>query len=351
MNTDFLATDNEESADFPDSGIRCHTTPAGHRVITLDYWAIPARRKPSWRTKMEASLGSRRFRREFSRDWASGTGDPYYPEFAENGRERYVVPITKIPTGVTLFRGFDLGGRHPACVWGAYSPAQDRVWVFREFDPNGLGTHHFRDAVMYLSGDLDAESLEDLPRSWVDQFSFRFKTPAPWFERGLPWENVSGHEALNTQANAAKDPRDATAASIFATGGIVLVTQGGPVKARHEVLRRLLHIRPDGYPGILIDPSCETTIAALNGGLTYRKQTQANPLPDMPRKDGVHDDLIDALTYAICALVPSADRPLPRPTGMGMFLPKSGMDDEPLVYGYENAGYQPKHPPRGVDWR
>lgn len=346
----FLSTEEEVSLDFPDSGIRARTTPAGHRVVEIDFWAIASRRKPSWRKKMEASLGLQRFKREFLRNWTVGVGDAYYPEFADLGQDLYIHKIADIPKGITLFRGFDFGIRHPVCIWGGYSLKQDRIWVFREFDPMGmLGTHHFRDAVAYLSGDFQGE-LEPLPRQAVDQYAFQTGLEAPWFAPGLTWESISGPESGNTQANAARDPRDATAARILAAAGIWLIQQAGPVKARHEVLRRFLHVRPDGFPGLLIDPSCETLLQALNGGLTYAKETASNPLPDRPRKDGRFDDVIDALTYAVCALVPAADRPLARPAAVGQWLPQPVNDPEELDL-YETRGDQSKVRSRGWDSR
>src|SRR5512143_3984328 len=96
----FLNVDDEVSQDFPDSGIRCRTTSAGHRIVEIDYYAIPSRRKPSWRRKMEASLGARRFRREFLRDWTTGVGDAYYPEFSDNGQDAYLFPFKEIPKAI-----------------------------------------------------------------------------------------------------------------------------------------------------------------------------------------------------------------------------------------------------------
>jgi len=336
--TNFLDASQEQSGNFPDSGCKVRTTGAGWRVIELDFWAIPERRKPSWRVEMERTMGPRKFRREFLRDWDTAAGDAYYPEFQEIGRENYLATLDALPRGVILFRGFDFGIRRPACVWGAYSPIQDRTWVLREFMPHGLYTHAFRDCVMYLSGDLEWESLDPQAQAWIEVYRQRGCPDAPWFEAGLKWENFSGPEATYTQSNAARDPRDATSAAIFATGGILLLTQAGPVKARHEVLRRLLPFRGDGYPGVLFDEAgCPELLQAMNGALSFPAPTARNPIPDRPRKDGHFDNIVDAFTYALSALVPSVDRPLPRPTPVGQFLPRPLGDEHQDALGwYEN---------------
>lgn len=261
------------------------------------------------------------------RDWDSADGDVYYPEFNDLGADRFVKPLTELPRGCTLFRGFDFGVRRPSCVWGVYSHTQDRLWILREFIPqnksaaDGMGTHSFRDLVKYLSGDLDRSALDDRAAHWVDWYEANDYPKTPWFEPGLTWHNFSGPECMTTQANAAKDPKDATSAAIFASGGIELVYQSGRTKARHELFRRFLKPRQDGSVGVQFDPSCKEVIRAMSGAFTFAKETAGNPVPDRPRKDGHYDNLIDAMTYAVCALVPTDTMPLPRHAPVGQFLP------------------------------
>jgi len=84
-----------------------------------------------------------------------------------------------------------------------------------------------------------------------------------------------------------------------------MAVQAGPVRARTVVLRRLLSLRADGHPGILLSPYCSDTLAMLDGGLTYKRATPVNPRPTEIRKDGRHDNVNDALTYAIVGIVPA----------------------------------------------
>ena len=350
---DFLDASEEESADFPNSGCTIRDTERGWRIVTLDYWAVPERRKPSWRATQERLMGKRKFAREYLRDWDSADGDVYYPEFNDLGIEHFVKPLTELPTGCTLWRGFDFGGRRPACVWGVYSFKQDRLWILREFITQRtggfdiLGTHGFRDLVLYLSGELPIDALDDRARYWADWYGANNYPETPWFSPGLQWQNFSGPECMTMQANAAKDPRDATAAAVFAAGGIELVYQAGRVKARHEIFRRFLRLRDDGLPGVLFDPACKEIIRAMSGAFTFAKETAGNPVPDRPRKDGHYDNLIDAMTYAVCALVPSDTMPLPRHAPIGQFLPRATAPDPTSLDLYE---LQPRFDPDARPW-
>jgi hypothetical protein len=203
---------------------------------------------------------------------------------------------------------------------------------------DGLGAHLFRDIVRFYSGDFPYEDLDERGRHWVDWHTSNGYPPGPWFEGGLVWENIGGPEMNTFQANAAKDAKDATAARIFAAGGIELSYQAGPVKARHEIFRRFLTLRPDGFPGVLLDPSTVELQAALGGQFTFAKETIGNPIPDRPRKDGHYDNLIDALTYAVCALCPSVDMPLPRKADVGQYLPPSTQHGQEESVGWYGTG-------------
>ena len=42
----------------------------------------------------------------------------------------------------------------------------------------------------------------------------------------------------------------------------------------------------------------------LMGGLVYKRATPLRPRPEDPKKDGYYDDINDAITYPIVAVVP-----------------------------------------------
>jgi hypothetical protein len=290
-------------------GFTARTTERGIRVIELDYFADPAR-DAAWLAKArQRSTSLAEFQRNVLRNWHIAGGAGVYPEFAEIGRERYVYEppsLLKLP----VIRGWDLGRRHPACVWLQYAPKSDRVYVLREFEPRGIAAHHFRDVCRYFSGQLDRAALDADSLEWVTmQDALPGMPKPPWFPPGTSFLDLSGNEATMQQSIAARDPREATLRQVWAAGGIEFGIQTGPVKARVDVLRRLLYLRLDGRPGILISPYCTAVLAMLDGGLVYKRATPVRPDQEEVRKDGQHDDVHDALTYALVGMVPAEGQP------------------------------------------
>lgn len=283
-------------------GFRVRTTAKGYDVLELDAWADPAR-GPEWLAQAERNATSRAdFERNVLRNWNITGGSTFFPEFGEVGRSRYEWEPPVLLKG-TVIRGWDFGWRAPRCVWLQYSLKSDRVYVLREFCPNGISAHHFRDAASYLSGQLTGP-LEPQVAEWIDMWRELPGVPSPpWFPPGTAFVDLSGPEVNAVQSISARDPEQATVRQVFAAGGIEFAIQIGRVRGRAHVLRRLLPVRQDGRPGILISPSCVETLAMLDGGLTFRKGTVANPRPEEPKKDGRFDNIFDALTYALVGMV------------------------------------------------
>lgn len=290
-------------------GLAARTTSRGIRVIELDAWADPAR-GPEWMAQAKRRSASvADFEREVNRNWSITSGATFYPEFGEIGREHYLYEPTELLAGPVI-RGWDFGWRAPVCVWLQYSLASDRVYVLREFAPKGISAHHFRDVSRYVSGQLTYDMLEAPAREWVDMLAGLPGMPkVPWFAPGTTFVDLSGPEVNAVQSISAKDPEEATLRHVWAAGGIEFSIQSGPVKARTTVLRRLLHRRRDGRPGILISPACVDVLAMLDGGLTFKKATRVNPMPNEPKKDGRHDNTHDSLTYALVGIVPAEGVP------------------------------------------
>jgi len=297
----------------PMIGYTTRITPRGYCVIELDYLADPSKRAPDFERRARAAVTSdKEFRREYKRDWTTSAGEPFYPEFAQIGRGRYQLAAAGLVGTGAVYRGFDLGYRAPVCVWFQYSDASDRVWVLREFVPKQIATEHFADAVLYLSGQRPYEGLPPIAKEWVDAYAQTAGMPAPpWFAPGTVFLDYSGPEANRTEAIAARDPAEANTSRVFAAKGILLGTQAGPIRARTDVLRRLLALRSDGWPGLLVDPACPEVLAMLDGGLAYKRPSRNNPKPDHPQKDGHFDNVNDALTYGLAAVVPSVERAVP----------------------------------------
>lgn len=314
------------------NGCNAYSTPRGIRVLEVDYWADP-NRDENWREREKQKYTSKDWRRENERDWTSAEGDTFYPEFAELGTPRFVLPLSQL-AALPVVRSFDFGFRRPACTWIQYSPTQDRVWWIREFMPHDLGTHDFRDCVQFLSGRLSYSSLTPRSKDWIDLYANKEGAPKPpWFPSTIDFFDVSGPESYRTEASAIRATEEANAAQVFANGGIYLNMVDPPVKARVDVIRRLLKLRLDGWPGLIIDPQCEEGIQMFNGALSFERPTKDNPIPTKPRKDGHYENLHDALGYGIVAVVPLEDN---RPG-----------ENAPEVIGYD--GRSPIYKPMGED--
>lgn len=294
-------------ADIP--GLRARTTGRGHRVIELDYFADPARDEAWFEEARRRSTSPAEFQRNVCRNWNIAGGASVYAEFAEIGRERYVYEPKSLLRHPVI-RGWDFGIRAPVCVWMQYAPKSDRIYVLREFAPRGIAAHHFRDVCRYLSGQLLREELDADALEWAVMLDGLPGAPrTPWFKRGTSFVDLSGPEVSMRQSISARDPREATLQQVWAAGGIEFSVQAGPVRARLDVLRRLLYLRADGQPGILISPHCSGVLAMLDGGLVWKRATPLRPDAEEPKKDGTHDNINDALTYALVGVVPAGGVP------------------------------------------
>lgn len=297
-------------------GYSSRVTKRGYRVVEIDAWADPARDE-AWLAEARRRAPSESdYQREVLRSWETVQGDAYYAEAAKIGRERYIFDLPQL-LKLPVIRGWDFGLRHPVCTWSQYAPESDRWFTMRCWDPKvekghgraGIAAHHFRDVCRWLSGEIAYDELADeTSRQWADlhmELAGMGQAPTPpWFPKGVEFLDFGGHEANTPQSISAKDPRDATLADVWRSGGINLATQYGKVKARCDVLRRLLYPRADGWPGFVVSKWCPQVIAMLMGGLVYKKATKMRPRPEDPRKDGYYDDINDALTYPIVAVVP-----------------------------------------------
>jgi hypothetical protein len=299
----------------PLPGYRAYTTPRGLRIVEIDYWANPSH-DGKWAAEQRPLHATNKdWRREMERDWSSPAGEPYFPVFSQIGREMYEHLQKQFVDQWPIFRSYDFGRRRPAAVWFQYSPSQDRVIAYREFMPRDLQTHEFRDAVRFLSGQLEEKDLKsDFARQAIDQYAARpsgAHCPPPWFPPGTMFMDFTGHEAMQGQANAPKR-EEAVVADIFAAGDIHLNIRYFQVLGRNRIIDRLLLVKEDGWPGVLIDPQMEESLEGFDGAWAYPEKTKAVPVPTKPRDDGHFINLLDAWGYGIASVVPE-DTPKPPP--------------------------------------
>jgi hypothetical protein len=325
---------------FYREGLSAYTTPRGIRAIQVHWRADPDHTEPWANEARKLYATNRDWRREMELDWSTPSGDPFFPEFGEIGREQFIHPVTKLIKG-SVYRSYDFGRRRPACTWFQYSTRSDRLWIYREFMPQDLGTHDFRDAVKHFSGQLEYSQLTPRAATWVDAFAARpsgSHCPPPWFPVGTHFIDISGPEALQRQSNAIK-PEDAVARDIFMAGGINLAVININVEGRHRILRRLLRLYDDGFPGVWIDPQCEEIITGFDGAWSYARARGEKLVEERMRDDGHFINLADSLGYGVAAVVP-ADRPKgPQPRKLLGYGGKTGREEVYSLPDQEFVGW------------
>jgi hypothetical protein len=319
--------------DIPGLGVR--RTARGWVVIEIDPWANPAKDEAWLDQKRRSAVSEVAFRREYLRDWMSAAGQSFYPEFMERP-ERYIRAATGLLRDLPVIRGWDFGYRRPACVWLQFSPKSGRVWVLRELLGQNIDTHSFRDLVLYLSGERDIEFLKRRPKA-IERVNAiredRRLPPPPWFDgSGGPvhFIDYAGPEALQRRAAVEGEDAARADAEVLAQEGIRLGVYHTTVKAREQICRRLLLTRPDGHPGMLLDPACRDLVLGLGGRIAYKRPTRDNPMPDEPAKDGYYEHLHDALGYALVNVVPVAEE---LPSAPVHARPQRWGAEEPIEHG------------------
>lgn len=295
-------------------GFATRRTSADALVVELDLEADPRKRDPLWQETMRRKIGETRWRREFKRDWTVATGKPFYPEFLVNPKT--YTRVLPWMLDAPVYRSWDFGYRRPACLWSQYSPRTDRLWLIREMMPSNIDTYSFCALVQFLSGELDEEELKPYPKAltwlqWVRERAEQPKSkvpPPPWFGLGTRFMDFAGPEALKVSPTVAAEKAERTEAEVLASRGVILKLQSSSLESRETKVRKLLLQRPDGYPGLLIDPACELIMAGMGGGISYPDATKANPSPKKPKKDGYFEHLHDCLGYTVIQLTPAAQR-------------------------------------------
>lgn len=299
------------------------------RVIEIDIEADPEKRDPEFVRRLQKLMPQSQFRREIRRDWTAGDGDMYFPEFIQNGgRRRYVVPLTALLKDEPIRRGWDFGIRAPACVWFQFDRKRRRVLIFRSLTPTYMPMHDMRDLVLYLSGQIPREALDPEMRPFALAYlNVLENTPGmpatPWFKQSGPtpmeFRDYGGAEAWRTDDLVQGKNVARSRAEVLAEAGVNL-EQVGAAGDRDTVMRDLLAIREDGWPGLLMDgvlvpgelpvsPQNELLLKALAGGLVWATPTDKDPNPEGYRKDGIHDNVYEALSYGTVGVVPVQREP------------------------------------------
>ena len=275
-------------------------------ILRIEHTADPAKRSKAWEidaARPYPSLAD--FRREVKLERQSTAGRPFYPAFAENPK-RYIQRIDRL-IAAPIVCGWDAGKRNPAFMCGQWSKKSRRFVVLREIPGKDIDMYAFRDLVKYELGLLSYDSLRAHTNAagtnrcyeLIEEMKLdRSYPPMPWFGGTHSFVHMGGHEFIRGGPGLTKADEPQVAAEILALGDIVIMPPYSFKRSRYEIIRSLAKMRPDGRPGILIDPACPTLIRGLCGEIVYGKATDAKPEPNEPAPNA-YSHLHDALGYAL----------------------------------------------------
>lgn len=226
----------------------------GFVVLALHHTANP-KKDESWAEHAKKSYSSvDAWRQEQELDFNKTEGTRVFPSFRSDIHIKQLIhnPYRHI------WRGWDFGYNHPACVW-----VQEN------------------DGVLYvLHEHLGSEILITDFADEVREISNRLFPGATFRDAGDPAGNFKN------------DKTERTSIDILRKKGIRVAMKKRPVKDGIQIIRGLL-LPQEGMktPRLLINTSCENLIDGFLGGYTREEDD------DEPIKDGYYEHLFDALRY------------------------------------------------------
>ena len=237
---------------------------ARHRL----HWSAHPDRDEAWAEMKRGRMDPQQWLREYEMSFVVMAGQPVYPTF---DLATHVRALKFKPTADTvLYRGFDIGYRHPACIWTWRNPV-DQLYVLKEYAPVDTDGRTFLRNVKELS--------------------------AAMFQK-CKYRNIVPHDARNKSFMAEKKAEQSFIDLMEAEKMSVDIINGVGLQAGLEDVRHLLKIRADGRAGIVINENeCPILVEGFQGGYHYpeRRQHEINVPVEEPFKDHWYDDPQDAL--------------------------------------------------------
>jgi PBSX family phage terminase large subunit len=182
-------------------------------------------------------------------------GAGFFKMGEQYGNRRVVIDSNWIRVG-----GIDFGSRKPyAFVWCAINQGMGRVYVYREDYSAGLSTKQQANRIIQKTG-------ED------EELAVTFCDPA----MARQYENDPSTNAIDE----------------YSKYGVFLTQGSRQRKAGKWKIDNLLELKPDGMPGLIINPACKNLINQLDS-LTYSD----TDIEDVDTSE--EDHAYDALRYAL----------------------------------------------------
>jgi len=236
-------------------GLKTETNRNGFTVAYLHYSADPDKSE-SWAEEMRKGYLIDIWNQEMELDFTKATGRRVYPEFQ---RVVHVTDLVPIPYE-TIWRGWDFGYHHPACVWFQID-SQDNLLILAELMGNEIVINRF------------AQDVIDLSKKMFPGWNFK--------------------DAGDPAVRARSDKSERTSADILRGMDIRIQSKNMLVRDGINMIRNLLLLRPDGKSRLKINTPCQLLISGFMGEYLRNEDT------DEPIKDGFMEHILDALRYGV----------------------------------------------------
>ena len=233
-----------------------------YTVCWLHFSADPAKGE-KWAEKVRAGCASvEEYNQEYEIDFSSTAGCRVYPGFRRDIHSRNLKAIPHRE----IWRGWDFGFGHPACVWAQVND-NGRLNVLRELMGVNVTIDKFATQVIDISA-----------KEFISAGRFR--------------------DAGDPACRHRNDKSERTTADILRSMGVKIESRPTLVKDGVNLIRRLLLTQGELESKLAVDDRyCPILTEGFAGGYVLE-----DPNDLIPKKDGYNDHLQDALRYMAVVL-------------------------------------------------
>lgn len=233
----------------------------GFSVVRLHYSADPEKDQP-WADRIRKELPTEDWLREY--ELISTGRDKDHPVYSDWKRDLHERTLKYDPRHPVIFRGWDFGKVHPACVWLQVSGPE--INILHEV----LGTEI---------------QLEQFAQEVIAKSQMWF----PGATRYIDWVDPHGTAEKDDGRPSIQVLKDC---GIFPRHKLLDVEEGVLILGK-----QLIRIVPGGRPALCADPKqCPILSEAMRGG--YKRNPRGKII-----KDGWFEHIADALRYVVYGIV------------------------------------------------
>lgn len=244
-------------------------------VVRVHYTADPDKDNEAWMKRAHEGVSEQTWNREYEISYDTFEGKPVYQDFKEHH-----IGESKYRPGINVYRGWDFGYHHPACLF-AFFDNIDRLCVVKEVLGHDEGIRDFISRVLRLS------------QQWFpDCYAGK---------RFLDTCDPAGQQPLSGESIRFKEGKQVatTSVDILNDMGVFPTSKGTEVIEGLEIIRQRLQMRNDGQYGIVVSHECPVLIDGFKGGYRYQEPKAGVTEKEEPLKDGYYDHLHDCLRYIV----------------------------------------------------